>query len=66
MIEKCWAKLHGSYCQIEAGLCQEILHDLTGAPTRAFLIEKNEIFMKNIWKYLKEAQTNDFIMTVLS
>jgi hypothetical protein len=37
ILEKAWAKIHGGYSKIEAGLTRECLHDLTGAPT------------KNIW-----------------
>lgn len=34
ILEKAWAKIHGSYSQIEAGFTRECLHDLTGAPTK--------------------------------
>jgi len=36
MIEKAWAKTHGSYAQIEGGSSKYILRDLTGAPTYAY------------------------------
>jgi calpain-15 len=32
MLEKAWAKIHGSYERIEAGDTQTTLRDLTGAP----------------------------------
>lgn len=32
LLEKAWAKMYGSYKQIEAGFPEEGLHDLTGAP----------------------------------
>ena len=36
ILEKGWAKLFGSYLEIEAGLISETLTDLTGAPTETF------------------------------
>lgn len=33
-LEKAWAKIYGSYDNIEGGLTRECLHDLTGAPTK--------------------------------
>ncbi len=34
ILEKVWAKIHGSYANIISGNAQECLHDLTGAPTK--------------------------------
>ena len=42
IIEKAWAKIHGSYCQIDGGLTKEALHDLTGAPTKTFFLNESE------------------------
>lgn len=33
ILEKAWAKLHGSYERIEAGFAHEVMRDLTGAPS---------------------------------
>jgi calpain-15 len=33
LLEKAWAKLHGSYYRIEAGSSEKVMHDLTGAPS---------------------------------
>lgn len=33
ILEKAWAKLHGSYERIEAGFAHEVMTDLTGAPS---------------------------------
>lgn len=41
LIEKAWAKLHGSYNKIETQLAKEALHDLTGAPVRSFWLDQN-------------------------
>ena len=40
LLEKAWAKLYGSYKQIEAGFAQEPLHDLTGAPIKHIFLDK--------------------------
>jgi hypothetical protein len=32
-LEKAWAKIHGSYERIEAGFAENVLRDLTGAPS---------------------------------
>jgi len=32
LLEKAWAKVHGDYLCIEAGLCNESFRDLTGVP----------------------------------
>lgn len=37
VLEKAWAKLHGSYERIEAGLCTDVMRDLTGAPSFSML-----------------------------
>ena len=33
ILEKAWAKLHSSYVRIEAGVCANVMRDLTGAPS---------------------------------
>jgi len=33
ILEKCWAKLYGSYSSIVGGLPDEVLHAFSGAPT---------------------------------
>lgn len=36
IIEKCWAKIHGGYMNIAAGLTREALRDMTGASAKTF------------------------------
>ena len=42
ILEKAWAKIHGSYERIEAGLCRDAFRDLTGAPTKSVLTEAED------------------------
>jgi calpain-15 len=42
LIEKAWAKLHGSYLRIEAGFAEHVMHDLTGAPTEVIDTQSND------------------------
>ena len=39
LLEKAWAKLHGSYDRIVGGHCHHILRDFTGAPSWQFKIK---------------------------
>lgn len=40
LLEKCWAKIHGSYERIEAGQAHLTMRDLTGAPSYDYLIDE--------------------------
>lgn len=44
LLEKAWAKIYGSYDNIEAGLCRECLHDLTGAPTMTIWTDEERLW----------------------
>lgn len=43
LLEKAWAKIHGSYERIEAGFAENVLRDLTGAPSE--VIQTDDEFL---------------------
>lgn len=60
LLEKAWAKVHGGYLNIEAGLTREALRDLTGASAKTFFLSRKP---EEVWKTLLEADQNKFILT---
>ncbi|CAD8192249.1 unnamed protein product [Paramecium pentaurelia] len=52
VIEKAWAKVFGSYENIEAGFPSEVLRTLTGAPTRS-LFTNDEKFIEDLESCIK-------------
>ena len=57
LLEKAWAKLHGSYERIEAGFAENVMRDLTGAPTE--VIECDE---EKLWDACVKADKEGFVM----
>lgn len=55
MLEKAWAKIHGSYERIECGDTQVTIRDLTGAPGDTYDLKDKELNHEIIWKKLVEA-----------
>jgi len=43
LLEKAYAKYHGSYMLLRGGFASEGMMDLTGCPTQAFVFEHSEI-----------------------
>lgn len=43
LLEKAWAKLHGSYFKIESGFAEDVFRELTGAPTLTFETEVSSL-----------------------
>ena len=46
ILEKAWAKVHGSYERIEAGFAHEVMRDLTGAPSFDVDVDEEGLFDK--------------------
>jgi len=57
ILEKAWAKVHGSYERIEAGFAENVLRDLTGAPSE--VVHHDE---EDFWDKLVEAEANGYLM----
>ena len=57
LLEKAWAKLHGSYERIEAGFAENVMRDLTGAPTE--VIESEE---EKLWDSCVKADREGYVM----
>lgn len=58
LLEKAWAKLHGSYERIEAGLAENVFRDLTGAPTLSESTQK----IDELWAKLVEADSKHWVI----
>jgi calpain-15 len=57
ILEKAWAKVHGSYERIEAGFAENVLRDLTGAPSEVVHNDDEELFVK-----IKEGEKRGYLM----
>jgi hypothetical protein len=57
LLEKAWAKLHGSYERIIGGQSHLTFRDLTGAPSFEF-----ETKDEDAWQRISEGDKKDFIM----
>ena len=60
LLEKAWAKVHGGYMNIAAGLTREALRDLTGACAKTFFTAQDR---EGLWARMMEADDGHFIMT---
>ena len=57
LLEKAWAKLHKSYCNIIGGQAHLTLRDLTGAPSFEFKTSDEDA-----WDKILDADMNGYIM----
>ena len=57
IIEKVWAKLHGDFVRIIAGMPHETFRDLTGAPS--FQLDTAQ---EDIWDIIKFSDDSNYMM----
>jgi hypothetical protein len=62
VLEKCWAKLHGSYDAIDGGLPNEVLHAFSGAPTKHFPVANYRKDLDGLFNRMLEADRRDEII----
>lgn len=60
LLEKAWAKAHGGYMNIAAGLTREALRDLTGASCITYFTSQNP---EELWERIVQANFQKHIMT---
>jgi hypothetical protein len=60
LLEKGWAKLHGSYARIEGGWATHASMHLTGLPAQ--LIDHSTTNSENLWKRMRCADSADYAM----
>ena len=60
ILEKVWAKLHGSYERIEAGFAHNVMTDLTGAPS--FDLDIDGEGEDEVWAKLVTGEQKNYIM----
>ncbi|GKY90943.1 hypothetical protein MPSEU_000067100 [Mayamaea pseudoterrestris] len=65
LIEKAYAKAHGSYANLSGGFIEEGLTDLTGAPTETILLDEGALINNDeLWARLLSFAQAGFIMGV--
>ena len=62
LLEKAWAKLHGSYSMIISGTSQEALAALTQKPTKSFSHDKEQ--EKELWREVLDGTDRTYLMEV--
>eukprot|EP00457_Paulinella_chromatophora_P003115 gb/GEZN01003120.1/.p1 GENE.gb/GEZN01003120.1/~~gb/GEZN01003120.1/.p1 ORF type:complete len:656 (-),score=44.11 gb/GEZN01003120.1/:277-2244(-) len=59
LLEKAWAKLHGSYGAIEGGNPASAFSALTGAPTR--MVQVDDLSLSSLWKLMLGAREKGYV-----
>jgi len=59
LLEKAYAKIYGSYVNIEGGSCQHALRDLTGAPVEEL---RDETDIDKIWDFISDSLSKEYFL----
>jgi calpain-15 len=62
VLEKCWAKLFGSYEAIDGGLPNEVLRAFSAAPTYNFRMNSKKEDQDKLWEKILQADRLDYII----
>eukprot|EP00668_Euglena_longa_P003275 GGOE01003830.1.p1 GENE.GGOE01003830.1~~GGOE01003830.1.p1 ORF type:complete len:838 (-),score=157.55 GGOE01003830.1:459-2972(-) len=62
IVEKAYAKLHGSYAAIVCGQTAHAMYDLTGAPCESIDMEKDDFDPAKLWVLLVTYRQSNFLM----
>ena len=64
LLEKAWAKMHGSYMRTEGGMCAHAVQHLMGTP--AFTIDHENKDPNKFWRDLQIFDSKGFVMMASS
>lgn len=64
LIEKAYAKLHGSYNSLISGQCHEAFMDLTGCPSNELIVDKTTDETQLFEWFRERANKNNFLISV--
>ena len=62
ILEKCWAKLFGSYEAIDGGLPKDVLHAFSAAPIYQHLTNVGEKELNNIFEIMMEGVRREWVI----
>ena len=74
ILEKAYAKLHGSYFALKGGFCKEALMDLTGCPVKSCSIQSSNnedidafySFLDYIWEKIEQAFKDGYLLNAFT